>query len=240
MDRSQPSGRDEVVVWQVGLETDSAPFRALLSDEELAAADRFRFEQDRAHYAVARGALRIVLGRHLDTAPAAIRFEYGAHGKPSVAGGSELRFNLSHSHGRALIAVARGREVGVDLEYVHREVADEEVARRFFSPEEVQALENLPESARTPAFFRCWTRKEAYLKARGDGIHYGLHHFTVSLGPGEEPALLANTLHPDETARWTMRDVHLGPDFQACVVAEGFRWTLHKVDFCLAEKSAGW
>lgn len=226
-----PLARDEVHVWNIDLNRDPSPFLDLLSVEELRRAECFRFEQDREHFLVARGMLRALLARYLGAAPTALCFVYGEHGKPRlVAPETGLRFNLSHSHGRALIAVAEGRDVGVDLEYVHRRVAEERVARRYFSPEEVAALRALPPAERKAAFFRGWSRKEAYLKARGDGIHYGLRHFTVSLAPDEPAALLANTLHPEEVTRWTLRNLDVGPDFAACVAAEGSGWTLRAFD----------
>lgn len=227
----EPLPRDEVHVWTADLSVDPDPFRAMLSSAEQERAERFRFRQDCDHFTVARGTLRVLLGKYLHTAPNVLEIAYGEHGKPHlITPETEIRFNLSHSHGRALIALAVGREVGVDIEYVRREVAEEKVARRFFSPAEVAALEGLPPEERGAAFFRCWSRKEAYLKARGDGIYYGLHHFTVSLAPGAPAALVANFLHPEETSRWTLREVPVGPDFAACVAAEGADWKLRVFD----------
>jgi 4'-phosphopantetheinyl transferase len=222
----------DVHVWRVDLNQRTATQRALLSSDECERADRFRFQEDRDHFIVARATLRSVLAGYLGAEAHGLRFDYGAHGKPRLAvqSHSELRFNLSHSHGRALIAVALEREVGVDIECLRRAVADEQIARRFFSPREVASLAALPPAEQSAAFFRCWTRKEAYLKARGDGIFYGLHHFTVSLAPEDAPALLANTLHPEEVARWSLQSVDVGPEFAACAVAEGRDWTLTCLD----------
>lgn len=227
-----PLAPADVHVWRVRLDRPGEPYRTLLSSDERERADRFRFPEDRDHFTVARATLRLVLAGYLDADPRALAFEYEAHGKPRISGPNPvaLRFNLSHSHDRALIAAALGREVGVDIECLRRPVADDKIAQRFFSPQEAQALAHLPPTEQAAAFFRCWTRKEAYLKARGDGIYYGLRHFTVSLRPGDEPALLANTLHPDEVARWSMRAVDAGPEFAACVAAEGSDWTLLCLD----------
>lgn len=220
---------DEVHVWQIDLDVDASIYWDLLSDEERERALRFRFERDRDHYTVGRGCVRTLVGRYLKVPPTELRFGYGTHGKPTLASpaGSELRFNLSHSHRVALLAVAAARELGVDIEGVHRDVGDAQIARRFFSPDEVAVLLALPEAQRRAAFFRCWTRKEAYLKARGDGIYYGLHHFAVTLAPGQPPALISNTLEPGEVARWSMAAVPVPPGYEAAVAVEGTGWTLH-------------
>jgi 4'-phosphopantetheinyl transferase len=220
--------RDEVHVWQIDLDVDASPYWDLLATEERERALRFRFERDRDHYTVGRGSMRVLLGRYLGGPPSELRFGYGAHGKPELEepSGSELRFNLSHSHRLALLAVTAERAVGVDIEGVHRDVGDEQIARRFFSSAEVSVLLGLPEAERRAAFFRCWTRKEAYLKARGDGIYYGLHHFAVTLAPGEPAALLSNALHPAEVARWSMSAVPVPPGYEAAVAVEGSGWTL--------------
>jgi 4'-phosphopantetheinyl transferase len=218
----------EVHVWRVTLDTDPLPYSGFLSEDERARAARFRFDRDRDHYTVARGVLRRLLGRYLEVRPSDLAFTYGEHEKPALAvpAGVDLRFNLSHSHGLALIAVSRGREVGVDIEYVQREVGDEGIARRFFSAAEVEVLMSLPEPDRRAAFFRCWTRKEAYLKGRGDGIYYGLHHFAVSITAEAPAALLANELHPEEVDRWSFRALIPGPGYEGAVAAEGQAWEL--------------
>ena len=223
-----PLPHSEVHVWRVALNADPTPYSRILSEDERARAARFRFARDRDHYTVGRGVLRQLLGRYLTLPAEALEFRYGEHEKPSLAvpEGSDLRFNLSHAHGLALIAVTWGREVGVDLEYVRRDVGDEGIARRFFSPAEVAVLLSLPEAERKAAFFRCWTRKEAYLKGRGDGIYYGLHHFAVSITAEAPAELLENTLHPNEVDRWTFRGLAPGLDYEGAVAAEGSDWTL--------------
>lgn len=220
--------RDEVHVWQIDLDVDASIYDQLLSAEERDRALRFRFARDRDHYTVGRGSMRVLLGGYLGQSPAALRFGYGVHGKPELEApaGSNLRFNLSHSHRLALLAVTAERALGVDLEGVHRDVGDEQIARRFFSSEEVAVLLALPEAQRRAAFFRCWTRKEAYLKARGDGIYYGLHHFAVTLAPDVPAALVSNTLEPAEVARWSLAAVPVPHGYEAAVAVEGTGWSL--------------
>jgi 4'-phosphopantetheinyl transferase len=224
--------RDEVHVWRVALDQPpdtKAVLLGTLSEDERARAERFRFERDRAHFVAARGALRCVLGRYLGAAPGALRFNYDAYGKPSLApefAGGELEFNLSHSHSLALVAVARGRAVGVDVERVRAEVSGPEIAERFFSPPEFAALRALPAAEQTRAFFDCWTRKEAFVKARGEGLSHPLDEFDVSLAPGEPAALLSVRNDPREAARWSLRALDAGAGYAAALAVEGVDWRL--------------
>jgi 4'-phosphopantetheinyl transferase len=218
-------------VWRVSLDQREAAlqrFSESLSADERLRAERFHFPRGRDHFVAARGALRDILSRYVGLAPGLLRFSYERYGKPVLSretGGELLRFNLSHSHGLALCAVTRGREVGVDLEHVREDFAGPEIAERFFSPREVSALRALPPGARTSAFFDCWTRKEAYIKARGEGLSHPLRGFTVSLTPGEPAALLCAD-DPLEAARWSLLELTLGADYRAAVAVTGERPTL--------------
>ncbi|HJQ31620.1 MAG TPA: 4'-phosphopantetheinyl transferase superfamily protein [Pyrinomonadaceae bacterium] len=223
---------EEVHVWRALLDAPEVRVRRLLellAPDERERAARFHFERDRRRFTVARGLLRGILGGYLNSAPEALRFVYGAQGKPALVAEQNpggLRFNVSHSEGVALFAFARGREVGVDVERVSSRVSCEEIAGRFFSPGEVARLRALPAELREAAFFDCWTRKEAYIKARGEGLSLPLDGFDVSLGPGEPTALLANRLDPAEVARWSLRALAPWPGVAAAVVAEGRGWRL--------------
>jgi len=182
---------DEIHVWQAWLDRDAdalARFEAMLSPDEIARANRFHFEKDKNHYIMARGVLRDLLGRYLGHTPTVIEFSYGEHGKPALGGPqatSGLSFNLSHSAGLAVYAFARERNLGIDVERIRPDFVSEDVARRYFSAHEVKELLSLPAKERTMAFFRCWTRKEAYIKARGAGLHIPLDSFSVTLLPGK-------------------------------------------------------
>ncbi len=154
--------------------------RALLTGDERERAGRFHFQRDSSAFAISRGLLRTLAGRYLDAPPERLRFDYTPYGKPYLAGqfaGSPLRFNLSHAHELVLYAFTSGAEVGVDVEYLRPELAGAEIAERFFSPREVEALLTLPVEGRTEAFFRCWTRKEAFIKAVGQGLSFPLDQF---------------------------------------------------------------
>jgi 4'-phosphopantetheinyl transferase len=226
----------EVDVWAAGLECSAqslAALQATLSRDEQERAGRFYFERDRRRFICARGALRGLLGAYLNVEPGDLTFKYGEHGKPALSDKFDgaLAFNLSHSHELALVVIGRGIEMGVDVEAI-RPVADaDDIASKFFSAAEVAALQALSESARRPAFFACWTRKEAYLKALGSGLARPLDQFSVSLIPGEPVRLV---VHDDEgeTARWSIRELAPEPGYAAALVTDGrpakvrcWRWT---------------
>jgi medium-chain acyl-[acyl-carrier-protein] hydrolase len=225
-----PLAGDEVHVWRAPLDQPADRLEALrrtLAPDELQRGERFHFEKDRRHYVAGRGILRTLLGRYLGRDPGGLQFSYNPQGKPTLAGeAAGLRFNLAHSHGLALFALCRGRELGVDLERIRPEFAGEPVARRFFSPREVAALRALPEERRHEAFFVCWTRKEAYLKATGKGLSLPLDCFDVSLAPGEPAALLATRHDPAEAGRWSMTALAPARGYAGALAVEGGGWRL--------------
>jgi len=215
-----------VHVWRIALgqgDDRFARFRRTLEAPELDRAARFHFEKHRRHFIVARGFLRSVVARYLGTQPEALRFEYGAYGKPALASGHTLRFNLSHSNEVALLAVTLDAEVGVDVEHIRADFASEDIAQRYFSRAEVEVFNALPQEERVAAFFRCWTRKEAYIKAIGKGLSQALDAFDVTLGP-DLPAMLLRA-EDDDAARWWMSDIEVGEGYAGalavgCPVAE--------------------
>jgi 4'-phosphopantetheinyl transferase len=222
-------GDSEVHVWRASLERGAAALARLagtLNPDERARADRFHFEQDRKHFLAGRGLLRTILAGYLGREPASLGFRYGPHGKPALAGPELLCFNLTHSRGLALLAVTWGRQVGVDVERVDRTVRHEEIAERFFSAREREALRSLPAELRAEAFFAGWTRKEAYLKAHGGGLSVPLDSFDVSLGPGEPALLLAIRDAPGEAGRWSLAALDPEPGYAAAVAVESHTWRL--------------
>jgi 4'-phosphopantetheinyl transferase len=217
---------NEVHVWRAFPDVLASCLEGLiqiLSDDERERAARFYFERDRSRFIVTRAFLRILIGRYLQKAPCEIQFIYGSNGKPFVAGEKQapLRFNLSHSHGLALYAVTRGREIGVDLECINETMNVEAIAERFFSAHEVAALKSLPQYDKQRAFFACWTRKEAYIKARGERLSVSLGGFTVSLKPAEPPALLNVQNDSEESSRWSFLAIDPDPGYVAAVAVEG-------------------
>jgi 4'-phosphopantetheinyl transferase len=225
-------GRNEVHVWRADL--DQPPpqiesFLHTLSTDEQMRAERFYFQRDRERFITAHGILRAVLGLYLNRAPKCLSFYSSPHGKPALAlesGGDALRFNMSHSHGVALYAVSRGREVGVDLEFIRRDFEVEQIAERFFSRRETGTLLALPTNSRKYAFFLGWTRKEAYIKARGEGLSLPLDQFDVSLIPGEPAALLSTRPDPDDALRWSLQELFPATDYAAALAMEGPDWSL--------------
>lgn len=223
---------DEIHVWRAALDQPGLVVQRLhrtLAEDEATRAARFHFEHDRRHYTVARGVLRELLGRYLGARPDRLRFSYTSYGKPALEvgpGEPTLNFNVSHSQGVALFAIARGREIGVDIEGIRPEFAGMEIAERFFSTEETAVLRSLPEEQRHEAFFTCWTRKEAYIKARGEGLSHPLDKFDVSLRPGEPAQLLRTRGDPHEITRWSLRELAADPGYVAALAAEGRDWRL--------------
>jgi len=192
----------------------------VLSADERERAARFRIERGADRYAVGRGALRMLLGRYTGTEPGALVFQYNGFGKPELTG-SDVCFNLSHSHDIALVAVARGRAVGVDVERIREQVMIDRIAERFFASGEARAVAALPPDRQVRAFFNCWTRKEAWIKARGEGLSIPLNSFEVTLAPGEPARLVATRPDEEEASRWTLRDLPCGPEFAAALAVAG-------------------
>ena len=233
----------EVHVWRASLSIDEATLRDLdstLAEPERARAALFIFEQDRDRYIAARGILRDLLGKYLQCAPQSIEFVYGPHGKPAVVSAAlrgAICFNLSHSHGLAVVAIAREREVGIDVELIRPEFAGEEIARRYFSAKEIAELRGLPVELQAEGFFLCWTRKEAYIKAKGDGLQIPLDGFEVSLSPGR-PA----TLSCVDEQRWGIESFISSrlseTNSVAAVVAEGKDWTARYWDWNAVQRDA--
>lgn len=224
-------GSDEVHIWRATLDqpiSQIESFRHTLAADEQARAERFYFQRDRERFIVARGVLRALLGFYLLSAPECLSFCYSSQGKPALAGesgGDTVRFNLSHSHGVALYAVTRGREVGIDFERIRFDLEVEQIAERFFSRREIATLRTLPIDLRTYAFFLCWTRKEAYIKARGEGLSLPLDQFDVSLVPGEPAALLSTHPDPHEALRWSLQELSPTPGYVAALAVEGHGWS---------------
>ena len=226
-------GRD-IHIWRAILEpvTPGAleDFRRLLSKDERERADRFHFERHRSRFAVCRGTLRKILGRYLDIGPGRVDFEYGAKGKPALNPAVHPRglfFNLAHSRHLALFAVSRRRPLGIDLEYQREMPRAQDLARRFFSPREHAWIMEMPQQKRQEGFYRCWTRKEAFIKAIGSGFAFPLDRFTVSLDPDSPPRLVRVEGSPEATSSWSMAAMIPADGYQAALVAEGHGGRYH-------------
>ncbi|HSL45360.1 MAG TPA: 4'-phosphopantetheinyl transferase superfamily protein [Anaerolineales bacterium] len=217
----------EVHVWRAQLELPSSQvqrLRGFLTEDELDRANRFSFEIDRQRFIAARGTLRSILSRYLTIFPGHLRFHYNQYGKPFLASECSsqlLNFNLSHSGSVALYALTRNMDVGVDVERVRSGFAYEDIAERFFSANEVAILRTIPTEKKLEAFYTCWTRKEAYIKAHGKGLCLPLDSFDVSFAPWESPMLLITKDEPQESSHWTLLDLKPGLGYMGALAVKG-------------------
>ena len=224
---------DPVHVWRASLDHDAHVIRSLerwLVDDELRRAGEFRFARDRSRFVASRGILRTLLGAHLGVPPREVALRYGEFDKPSVAGPGPW-FNVSHSGPIALFALSASMEIGVDVEQAGPQPDAERIAKRFFSAAECAELRSLPEDRRATAFLRCWTRKEAFLKARGDGLSLALDAFDVSLGPDAPCRLLRTAWSDQEPACWQLVDISDSEGaYIAALAARGTGWSFRLRD----------
>ena len=210
---------NELHIWRAWLDVETQEYARLasyLSADELLRAERFVFARDRHHFTVARGRLRELLGMYLKTPPESVQFQTAQYGKLSLPGDAKIRFNLTHSCGLALYGLAMERELGIDVERMRSEFATEDIAERYFSMAERNELKGLRAETRTAAFFLCWTRKEAYVKALGGGLQISLDSFDVSVTPGHPEKLRSM-----DSERWSMRSFSPAEGFVASIVGEG-------------------
>jgi 4'-phosphopantetheinyl transferase len=243
-------GQGEVHVWRAELaqaRSHAERLSQVVSTAEKERAQRFHFPRDSERFLLARGLLRILLGRYLNADPARLQFEYSSNGKPKLVrdhGHEAVQFNISHSGELMLLAFASNLQIGVDVEFVSRRIPGENIPEHFFSPREVTSLRALPPDQQTEAFFSCWTRKEAYLKARGEGLGAPLDAFEVSLVPGEPAALLHVNGDPEEPLRWSIVDLRPKPNYIGALAVRGldFRlssWQWSSIRFLGPALSAG-
>lgn len=193
----------------------------ILSADELERADRFHFEKDRSRFITARGMLRQILGKYLSQHPKGIHFEYSSYGKPGLgpdSGFGNLKFNLSHSDGLALLAITQDKNIGVDIERIRHDISIEQIAGRFFSFDEINSLDKLFEQQKNELFFQYWTRKEAFLKATGKGLSFPMEHCDVSTMSGRE---FSPVIIQKEGSDWHVKDLFPGEGFAAAIAIEG-------------------
>ena len=218
--------KDEVHIWRGVIDLPDSRIHAFeksLTPDECARADGFRFKTDRDRFVAARGLLRAILARYLGTHPGQLRFRYGPYGKPALDAetGGNIRFNLCHANGLALYALARDRELGIDLEQVRPHSSDQAIAEQYFSEQENAMLGVLSVRGGPEPFFRYWTRKEAYLKAHGEGLSGLPRRPDFSLEEGD-PLPLGTTEETNQrNAPWLLRDLDPAPGYVAAIAIEG-------------------
>jgi 4'-phosphopantetheinyl transferase len=225
------SPESTIHVWLISLAQPGHVYKSLaglLSSSEQERAARFKFDQHRQRFVVAHAALRSILSQYLETTPVNLQFVNGPNGKPKLAeefSRSDVRFNLSHSFDLALLAVTRGREIGIDVELVKEDYAFDDVAARFFTAQELAAFRALPVHLQRQGFFKCWTSKEAFLKAKGTGLFGKLDEVEITLS--REQRVLVNASVPG----WTLSELNPGNNYEAALVIEAgavpidrYRW----------------
>ncbi len=225
---------DAIHVWKASLAHDLSgleTLQGLLAADEVNRACRFHFARDRHRFIAGRGQLRILLGHYLGQPPESIHFDYSAYGKPCVRNEKGLHFNLSHAGDMALYAFAYQAEIGVDIEAIKTDFPVEDISQHYFSTTEISALSRLPDELKHRAFFTCWTRKEAYIKASGEGLSIPLDSFDVSLTPGEPASLLATRDQPTEADEWSLFDLQPGPGYAAALAIRGHHWQISLWDY---------
>lgn len=231
---------NRIDVWRVDLDdpTSGTTEFDILTGDEIVRAGRFHFHRDGRYFSRCRSALRLVLSRYLALPPEGIRFEYGRRGKPKLKSEQEFRclhFNVSHSVGTALIAVTSDAPVGVDIENIREDIDVLELAEQFFSLRERRALHTLERSMLVQGFFACWTRKEAILKATGEGLSFPLSDFSVSTHPEVEPVVEEVTGDAGALGQWVLRDLDLREGFRAALAVQqncditGYQWDWNEI-----------
>jgi 4'-phosphopantetheinyl transferase len=228
--------QDVVHVWRLRFEGWASRVdecRSLLSLAERGRADRFRSEKDRIQHVLTHAVLRLLLGRYLALEPKQVRFAIGPRGKPEIApalNAAGLRFNVSHTRGLALLAFTRGRDVGVDVETARFVTGADDIAARLFSSRESACFRALPDDQKQAAFLNCWTRREAYLKATGEGIAESPDQIEVSFAPGEPARLLSLRGDPNAAAAWHLQELVPGPEYVAALAVKGHARTVVRWD----------
>lgn len=203
-------------LWRIPLDDAAnrlSEWNALLSPDEAARAAAFYFERDRLRYATGRGILRTLLGRYIDQRPRDLVFSYNPQGKPALRDHSQLQFNLAHSNVVAVLAIGLGQPLGVDIEHLRTIDDIDSLARNTFSPRENAEFVRVPAYEKVQAFFNCWTRKEAYIKAIGEGLSHPLDSFDVSLLPGETARVVQVAGQPEAARQWTLYDIPLSTEY---------------------------
>lgn len=196
-------------------------YEALLDEQEKHKADRFRFEKDRNCSIIARGVLRKLLGSYLEKEPEGVRFVYGDFGKPEVSNDEGIAFNISHARDAIVLGFVKNNWIGVDVEFLDQKIDPLNIAKHFFSDEEKRALEEVSKENRVEGFYNCWTRKEAFIKAVGDGLSFPLDQFVVSLKPKVKAALLCTKWDKNEKNKWTLQSSNPEQEYVSAFAVKG-------------------
>ncbi len=214
-------------VWRVKLNLDDFDMNVLkciLSDDEQNRANSYKFFQPRKLFILARVRLRQILSLYTDLLPERLVFSYSPQGKPNLVnsgGNGNITFNMSHSGEISVYAVSLNRNIGIDIEKPDKKVDFESLAKKYFSSGEYETIMELPEGEKQKAFYRCWTRKEAYIKGKGTGIAQLLDKVAVSCAPGEPAGLLSNRQEPEDVQKWSIEDLKEEAPYIGALAYEG-------------------
>jgi 4'-phosphopantetheinyl transferase len=224
---------EHVHIWRMSTDIHEKHFfylQGVLSEDEQRRAAKFHFDRDRVRYTVARGCLRMICAYYSDSPPEAFRFVHNKYGKPRLDGTlGNINFNLSHSHKIIVYGFAYGREIGIDVEEIDTSKDSGRLLDHVFSESEKRDYMNIPETKKLEAFYTCWSRKEAYIKARGKGLSIPLDSFSVTVDPDEIPRLIS--ADPEsETSGWFMNDIKVAPGYSSSVVVSGTEPYFHYLD----------
>lgn len=214
--------KTDLHLWPIRIDAHQARrdyFFDLLDAEEKSRALRFRFEKDRVNFVVAHGLLRTILSGYLTCEPSSLLFELGEHKKPFLKNNTALQFNLSHSHGMAIVAVTLNEAIGVDVEWVREKDDLDDIVHRFFSSNEIEEYFSLPVNQRLQAFYIGWSRKEAFIKATGKGLFQELKSFSVSMAPGKLAKVVS--IEKEDAALWQLHSIDVGKNYAAAVCWRG-------------------
>lgn len=223
---------NDVHLWCSSLLLNSRALNRLkltLSADELERANRFHFRNHQCSFIVGRGILRSIIADYLQTRPKEIRFRYNAHGKPSIAdvsSHSEINFNLSHSHGLAVYAFTRRREIGIDIERLRSNLSFQKIAKRFFTTEEFENLNSLPHDEYIDGFFGLWTQKEAYIKAMGTGLSIPLNRFSVTVKKDQTVRVNEIRIKSNEEGSWSILSLKPKRGYVGALAVEGKSLTI--------------
>lgn len=214
-------GNQHVHIWKVKFDEEGnyQNLKSILSNDESAASERFRFNKDRNRSIVSRAVLRLILGRYLNSAPKSVHLQYSKHGKPLSA--THFSFNVSHSGCFVVYAFTLNRLIGIDIECIRRDLADFQIVERYFSSDEIETFQAVPSKDKTQTFFNCWTRKEAFIKAVGEGLSYPLKDFDVTLKPNDFPRVLSVCGDQKEASCWTLRNLDIEDGYIGAIAVRG-------------------
>lgn len=196
-------------------------FNKVLSEDEKRKAGKFRFEKDRNTSIVARGALRILLGKYLDRPPETINFNYGEFGKPEIDSSQNLNFNVSHSRDLIVIGFVRNLDIGIDVEFIKKDFDVMEIVDNYFSEREIKFINNVPKKLQTDVFYRGWTRKEAFIKAKAKGLTFALDSFSISTDSDERAEVKETLWDSKEKHLWRIVPFKTLPDYKAAIAVNG-------------------